>query len=288
MGAPDIAPFAYGAQGDIPVVGDWDGNGTTTVGVARAGAGVLTWYLRNRNSSGAPDIAPFAYGSAGTTPVVGDWDGDRVTTVGAAMNRRDEAAVAGTVTIVAVDAPMRADSYWTAQMLATWSPVAVWAVVVVAAPIVFGVCTLIFSLAGGALSDRIGRRPVMIWPRAALLLLAAPAYGLVAHERNAMSLLAVTALLAALSQATRGLFALMENYPQLKANDNVKQLQEELTSTENKIAFSRQFYNDSANSYNTRRQSFPAVLAAASLGFGPMDLFTMPEAEREVPKVALR
>jgi len=93
---------------------------------------------------------------------------------------------------------------------------------------------------------------------------------------------------AALSQATRGLFALVESYPQLKANDNVKQLQEELTSTENKIAFSRQFYNDSVNSYNTRRQSFPAVLAAASLGFGPMELFNMPEAEREVPRVALR
>ena len=93
---------------------------------------------------------------------------------------------------------------------------------------------------------------------------------------------------AALSQATRGLMGLVESYPQLKANDNVKQLQEELVSTENKIAFSRQFYNDSVNSYNTRRQSFPAVLAAQSLGFGPMDLFTMPEAEREVPKVALR
>src|SRR5258708_22032573 len=50
---------------------------------------------------------------------------------------------------------------------------------------------------------------------------------------------------AALSQATRGLFALVESYPQLKANENVKQLQEELTSTENKIAFSRQFYNHS-------------------------------------------
>jgi LemA protein len=93
---------------------------------------------------------------------------------------------------------------------------------------------------------------------------------------------------AALSQATRGLFALVESYPQLKANDNVKQLQEELTSTENKIAFSRQFYNDSVNSYNTRRQSFPAVLAAASLGFGTIELFNMPEIEREVPKVALR
>ncbi len=93
---------------------------------------------------------------------------------------------------------------------------------------------------------------------------------------------------AALTQATRGLFALMENYPQLKANDNVKQLQEELTTTENKIAFARQFYNDSVNNYNTRRQSFPPVLAAASLGFGPIELFNMPEAEREVPKVALR
>ena len=93
---------------------------------------------------------------------------------------------------------------------------------------------------------------------------------------------------AALSQATRGLFALVESYPQLKANDNVKQLQEELTTTENKIAFSRQFYNDSVNAYNNRRQSFPAVLAAASLGFGPIELFSMPDAEREVPKVALR
>jgi LemA protein len=93
---------------------------------------------------------------------------------------------------------------------------------------------------------------------------------------------------AALTQATRGLLGLVESYPQLKANDNIKQLQEELVSTENKIAFSRQFYNDSVNSYDTRRQSFPAVLAAASFGFGPMELFNMPEGEREVPKVALR
>ncbi|WP_421995545.1 LemA family protein [Reyranella sp.] len=93
---------------------------------------------------------------------------------------------------------------------------------------------------------------------------------------------------AALTQATRGLFGLVESYPQLKANDNIKQLQEELTTTENKIAFARQFYNDSVNAYNNRRQSFPAVLAAASLGFGPIELFTMPETEREVPRVALR
>src|SRR4051812_1753723 len=93
---------------------------------------------------------------------------------------------------------------------------------------------------------------------------------------------------AALTQATRGLLGLVESYPQLKANDNIRQLQEELTGTENKIAFARQFYNDSVASYNTRRQSFPAVLAAQSLGFGPMALFDMPDTEREVPKVALR
>ncbi len=93
---------------------------------------------------------------------------------------------------------------------------------------------------------------------------------------------------AALSQATRGLLGLVESYPQHKANDNVMQLQEELTGTENKIAFARQFYNDSVASYNTRRQSFPAVLAAASLGFGPMELFNMPGSEKEVPRVALR
>lgn len=93
---------------------------------------------------------------------------------------------------------------------------------------------------------------------------------------------------AALTMATRGLLGLVESYPQLKANENVKQLQEELTTTENKIAFARQFYNDSVNTYNTRRQSFPAVLAAASLGFGPIELFNMPETERDVPKVALR
>jgi LemA protein len=93
---------------------------------------------------------------------------------------------------------------------------------------------------------------------------------------------------AALTQATRGLLGLVESYPQLKANDNVKALQEELTSTENKIAFARQFYNDSVNSYNVRRQSFPAVLVAGQFGFGPAELFSMPESEKEVPKVALR
>ena len=97
-----------------------------------------------------------------------------------------------------------------------------------------------------------------------------------------------TAANAGLTSALGRLLAISENYPELKANENFNKLHDELVSTENKIAFSRQFYNDSVNSYNTRRQSFPAVLAAASLGFGPMELFNMPETEREVPKVALR
>jgi MFS family permease len=68
------------------------------------------------------------------------------------------------------------------------------------APIVFGLCTLVFSLIGGALSDRLGRKPVMIWPRVALMLAAWPAFFWVAQHRDSPSLLAATAVLAALSQ----------------------------------------------------------------------------------------
>jgi hypothetical protein len=85
-GAPDITPFAYGAPGWGPVVGDWDGDGITTVGVfdpvGQFGQPPATWYLRNSNAPGAPDIAPFAYGGAQWQPVAGDWDGDGITTVG--------------------------------------------------------------------------------------------------------------------------------------------------------------------------------------------------------------
>ena len=102
------------------------------------------------------------------------------------------------------------------------------------------------------------------------------------------SVAATAAAETQLTGALSRLLAVVEAYPDLKATGNVAQLQEELTGTENKIAFARQFYNDSVASYNTRRQSFPAVLAAASLGFGPIELFNMPESEKEVPKVALR
>lgn len=70
-----------------------------------------------------------------------------------------------------------------------------------------------------------------------------------------------------LSGALRQLFALVENYPELKANTNFMQLQEELTNTESKIAFSRQFYNDTVLKYNTAIQRFPAVMVAGMFGF---------------------
>lgn len=72
----------------------------------------------------------------------------------------------------------------------------------------------------------------------------------------------------ALSGAMGGLFAVMEAYPDLKANEQMSALQEELTSTENKVAFSRQSYNDSVTSYNTTRQSFPTVILAGAVGHG--------------------
>ncbi len=79
-GAPDLAPFRYGAPGWIPVVGDWDGNGTVTIGVVDPTT--ETWYLKNSNTPGAPDIAPFRYGAPGWTPLVGDWSGRGVTGIG--------------------------------------------------------------------------------------------------------------------------------------------------------------------------------------------------------------
>jgi LemA protein len=84
------------------------------------------------------------------------------------------------------------------------------------------------------------------------------------------------------------LFALAEAYPDLKANQNMLSLQEELTSTENKVAFSRQAYNDSVMEYNTKRESFPETVFAGAFGFGPAELLQSTESaeERRPPKVA--
>jgi LemA protein len=86
--------------------------------------------------------------------------------------------------------------------------------------------------------------------------------------------------------ALRQLFALAEAYPNLKANENFMRLQEELASTENKIGFARQYYNDAVQQFNTRQEMFPANLVASMLGFQPAEFFEIEDAsQREAPKV---
>ena len=92
----------------------------------------------------------------------------------------------------------------------------------------------------------------------------------------------------ALTQTLSRLFALAENYPNLKANENVKALMEELASTENRIGFARQFYNDMATRFNTAQQVFPDNFIAQTFKFQPVELFQISdEAERAAPKVDL-
>ena len=87
-----------------------------------------------------------------------------------------------------------------------------------------------------------------------------------------------------LKGALGGIFALSENYPQLRATENMQRLQEELASTENKVAFSRQSYNDSVMLYNTQQQVFPTNIFAQMFGHHPADLFVTeePEAKKAV------
>ncbi len=88
-----------------------------------------------------------------------------------------------------------------------------------------------------------------------------------------------------LTGALKSLFAVSENYPELKANENFMQLQEELVGTENKVAASRQYYNDMVMEYNTKRESFPDNIIAGMFKFTEKDLFEIEEKEKEVPKV---
>jgi LemA protein len=92
----------------------------------------------------------------------------------------------------------------------------------------------------------------------------------------------------ALTGALGRLFAVMEAYPDLKANQTMMQLMEELTSTENRIAFSRQAFNDAVQAYNISRETFPAVLLAGMFGFTPASLLESTESaeERKAPKVS--
>ena len=92
----------------------------------------------------------------------------------------------------------------------------------------------------------------------------------------------------ALTQTLSRLFALAENYPNLKANESVRALMEELTSTENKVGFARQYYNDVATRFNTAQNVFPDNFIAQAFKFQPVELFEITEpVEREVPKVDL-
>lgn len=83
-----------------------------------------------------------------------------------------------------------------------------------------------------------------------------------------------------ITQALRQLFAVSENYPQLRANENFLQLQEELTATEGRIAFARQFYNDSVLKFNNTIQVFPNLLISGAFGFHSRDYFEIDEGTR--------
>ena len=124
--------------------------------------------------------------------------------------------------------------------------------------------------------------------------------GYAAHERGTLE--AVTSARAQLQQAgtpgqaaeannmltqtLRSLFAVAEAYPNLKADQNFRDLQAELTDTEDKIAYARQFYNTNVLSYNTKTQTFPSVIFANMFGFQPAEFFEAEEAAREDVKVS--
>ena len=126
--------------------------------------------------------------------------------------------------------------------------------------------------------------------------LVATVQGYAAHERGtldevvkarnaatvAQGPVAQAAAEGALSNALGHVFALAEAYPDLKANQNFLQLQSDLSELENKIAASRRFYNNAAAEYNATRESMPAALFAASLGFAPQEFFNVDAAEKQV------
>lgn len=88
-----------------------------------------------------------------------------------------------------------------------------------------------------------------------------------------------------LTDALKSLFAVAENYPNLKASDNFRDLQSQLSETEDKIAYSRQFYNDTVMMYNNKVQTFPSNLLASAFNFTEADFFEIAESEKTVPEV---
>src|SRR4030088_2428949 len=108
-----------------------------------------------------------------------------------------------------------------------------------------------------------------------------------ANPGNPAAMQALGQAEGALTGVLGRMFALAESYPDLKANQNMLALQEELTSTENKVGFARQGYNDSVMEYNTKRESFPDNVFAGMFGFGPAELLQATESaeDRRAPKV---
>ena len=102
---------------------------------------------------------------------------------------------------------------------------------------------------------------------------------------NAGSVKEVSEANNALTGALTSLFAIAENYPELKADQNFKELQSELTETEDKISYSRQFYNDAVLMYNNKCEQFPSNIIAGMFNFKEADFFEIASGEREAPKV---
>jgi len=131
--------------------------------------------------------------------------------------------------------------------------------------------------------------------------LVAAVRGYLAHEKQVLENVVAARALAlsatklsdratsenGLSRELKGLFVVMEAYPDLKANQNVMLLQEELVSTENRIAFARQLYNDLVANYRTRLEVFPDMVIASVFSFRPVEYFTADRDDRQLPKVSL-
>ncbi|MFA6289735.1 MAG: LemA family protein [Opitutaceae bacterium] len=116
---------------------------------------------------------------------------------------------------------------------------------------------------------------------------AAAAQTAAANPADANAMKGLLTAEAGLGGALSRLMVVSEQYPDLKANQNMMQLTEELTSTENKVSFARQAYNDSVMTYNTTREVFPNVIFAGMFGFLPAELFKIEDpAERNAPKVS--
>ncbi len=157
-----------------------------------------------------------------------------------------------------------------------------------------------FAILGNRIDNSLGQIDVQLKRRADLIPnLVESVKGYMKHEKEAIK--AVTdarkALVSAeglekkvraneqLQSALKTIFALAENYPNLKANENFLELQRELTTTEDKIAYSRQYYNDSILAYNDLCKTFPGVFFAGIFGKKPREYLQITQAEREKPEV---